>query len=73
MLQKKATQKPAEETGDLIGNEIADKTTSTSKSPQTLKKLHSKADENEIKKLKERFISPEKKTRNHWWIKISVI
>ena len=73
MLQKKAIQKPAEETGDLIGNKIADKTTSTSKSPQTLKKLHSKADENEIEILKERFISPEKKTTNHWWIKISVI
>ena len=55
---KRAIQKTAEATGDLIDNEIADKITSISKSP---KELHSKTDENEIEIPKERYISPEKR------------
>ena len=41
---KKAIQKTAEATGDLIRNKIADKTTSISKSPKELhsRELHSK-------------------------------
>ena len=65
----------AEATGDLIGNKIADKITSVSKS---LKKLHSnklylKMNEKKIEISKERYISPEKKTTNYWRIKISII
>ena len=57
----------AEATGDLIGNKIADKITSVSKS---LKKLHSnklylKMNEKKIEISKERYISPEKKTTNY--------
>ena len=60
---KRAIQKTAEGTGDLIGNKIADKMTSVSKS---LKKLHSselhlKTDEHEVDIPKERYISPEKR------------
>ena len=45
---KRAIQKTAEATGDLIGNKIADKTTSISKYPKEFhsKELHSKTDEN---------------------------
>ena len=59
---KKAIQKIAETTGDLIGNKIADKITSISKSPKELhsKKIHSTEEaNNEIPK--ERYISPEKR------------
>ena len=42
---KIAIQKPVEATGDLIGNKIADKITSISKS---LEESHPKTDENEI-------------------------
>ena len=54
---KRAIQKTAEGTDDLIGNKIRDKITSVSKSLNHFhfKKLHSVTDENEID------ISPEKK------------
>ena len=59
---KRAIQKTAEGTGDLVGNKIADKITIISKSPQNAsKELHSKTDENEIEIPKERYISPEKR------------
>ena len=51
---KRARQTTAEATGDLIGNKIADKITSISKSPKEFhrqnasKELHSKTKENEI-------------------------
>ena len=53
---KRAIQISAEATGNLIGNEIAGKITSISKSPKEFhsKKLHSKADENEIERQKKR-------------------
>ena len=45
---KQEIQKPAEATGDLIGNKIADKITSISKSPNEMHsvELRSKTDEN---------------------------
>ena len=55
---KREIQKTEKATGDLIGNKIADKITSISKSP---KELHSKTNENEIEIPKERYISPEKR------------
>ena len=36
-----------------------------------LKELHSQH-EDELEVPKERYISPEKKTTNYWWIKISI-
>ena len=57
---KRAIQKTAEGTGDLIGNKIGDKLTNISKSP---KELHSKTNENEIEIPKERYISPEKRQK----------
>ena len=58
---KRAIQKTADATGNFIGNKTAGKITSISKSPQnTLKELHSKTDENEIKIPKERYILQKK-------------
>ena len=57
---KRAIQKRAEGTGDLIGNKIADKITSVSnKSP---KELHSQ-NKDKIEISKERYISLKKKKR----------
>ena len=51
---------------------IGDKITSVSK--KSSKKLHSKELQNsETETPKERYISPEKKTTNYWWIKVSII
>ena len=60
---KRAIQKRAEGTGDLIGNKIADKITSVSnKSP---KELHSQ-NKDKIEIPKERYISlKKKKTTNY--------
>ena len=62
---KRAIQKTAEATGDLIGSKIADKITSVSKkSPTELHsmELHSKELQNdEMEAPKRRFISPEEK------------
>ena len=62
---KRSIQKNEEATGDLIGNEIANKITSVSKSPKELhsKELHSQNDEarNEIEIPKERYLSPDNK------------
>ena len=53
-----AIQKTAEATGDLIGNEIADKIISISKNyPKELQSQN----EDEIEIPKERYISPEKR------------
>ena len=54
---KRVAQKTAEATGDLIGNEIADKTISVGKwkkNKESRKNLHSNR----------------KKTTNNWWLKI---
>ena len=62
---KRAIQKRAEATGDLIGNEIADKITNVSKkSPTELHsmELHSKELQNdEMEAPKTRYISPEER------------
>ena len=60
---KRAIQKTAEATGDLIGNKIADKITITSK--KSLTKLHSKelpSNEANNEIPKERYISTRKTT-----------
>ena len=61
LQQMQEIQKTAEATGDLIGNKIAGKITSTSKKSKELnsKDLHSNEANNEIPK--ERYISPQKK------------
>ena len=55
---KKAIQKTAEATGDLIGNKIADKITSVSK--KSVKELPNEEDI-EITTHKKRYISPEER------------
>ena len=57
---KRAIQKTAEATGDLIGNKIADKITSVSR--KSSMELHSQ-NEDEIEVQKERYISPEKNNK----------
>ena len=59
---KRAIQKTAEATGDLIGNKIADKITSISKKP--VKELHNNdetEEDVEITTHKKRYISPEER------------
>ena len=60
---KRAIQKTAEATVDLIGNKIADKITSVLKKSSTRSENNEASDES--KTPKERYISPEKKT-NYW-------
>ena len=68
---KRAIQKPAEDTGDLIGNKITDEVTSVSKNSSTelhSKKLHS-ADlrsENKMNRSTERMIHVFRKKANYW-------
>ena len=60
---KRAIQKTAEATGDLIGNKIADKITSVSKKKPD-KELHNNDDETEdveIVTSNKRYISPEER------------
>ena len=58
LLQKKAIQKTAEATGDLIRNKVTDKIRRVSKtSPQN----NSETNENEI--LRERYIFPEERQK----------
>ena len=61
-VSKRAIQKTAEATGDLIGNRIADKITSTSKKP--VKELHNndeREEDEEITTHKKRYILPEER------------
>ena len=64
LLQKKAIQKTAEATGDLIGNKIVDKITGVSKKKST-KELHNndeiKEEDVERTTHKKRYISPEER------------
>ena len=64
---KRAIQKTAEVTDDLIGNKIAGKTTSVSK---TLPQNNSVINEEEI--LRKIYIS-RRKTENYWWSKIYIV
>ena len=59
IASKRAIQKTAEATGDLIGNKIADKITSVSKKKPD-KKLHDndETEDEKIATLKKRYISP---------------
>ena len=57
---KRAIQKTAEASGDLVGNFIADKITSISKK-KTESEPHSNVVSNEI--LKERYISPQERQK----------
>ena len=62
-VSKRAIQKTAEATGDLIGNKIAEKITSVSK--KLVKELHNndetKEDDVETATPKKRYISPEER------------
>ena len=60
---KRAIQKTAEATGDLIGNKIADKITSVSKKKPTkeLPNDETKEEDVEIATSKKRYISPEER------------
>ena len=58
---KRAIQKTAEATGDLIGNEIADKITSVSKKPFNNNNNNNNDDDAEITAHKKRYISPEER------------
>ena len=61
-VSKRAIQKTAEATGDLIGNKIADKITSVSKKKST-KELHNndETEDVEITTHKKNYISPEER------------
>ena len=56
---KRAIQKTAKATSDLIGNKISNKITKCLKNSETVTNEHDK------KIPKERYISPEKNTRNY--------
>ena len=58
---KRAIQKTAEATGDLIGNKIPDKITSISK--KSTKKLPTIDEDEELTTHKKRYISPEERQR----------
>ena len=62
IASKRAIQKTAEATGDLIGNKISDKITSVSKKKLT-KELHNndETEDVEIATPKKRYISPEER------------
>ena len=57
---KRAIQKTAEATGDLIGNKIVDKITSVSKKKSD-KGLHNNDEDAEITTHKKRYISPKER------------
>ena len=61
IASKRAVQKTAEATGDLIGNKIADKITSISK--KTVKELPVNNEDMEITTRKKTCISPEERQR----------
>ena len=64
---KRAIQKTAEATGDIIVNKIANKTTN-------LSKTFSPNDELIMKwKYQRKIYISRKKATNYWWIKISII
>ena len=59
IASKRAVQKTAEATGDLIGNKIADKITSISK--KAVEELPINNEDVEITTCKKRYISPEER------------
>ena len=58
---KRAIQKTAEATGDLIGNKIADKITSVSKKNPNNNNNNNNNDDVELATHKERYISPDER------------
>ena len=60
---KRAIQKTAEATGDLIGNKIADKTTSVSKKSSNNNNNNNNNDDVELITHKKRYISPEERLK----------
>ena len=61
-VSKRAIQKMAEATGDLIGNKIADKITSISKKPAKELSNNDKTEEDvEVTTHKKRYVSPEER------------
>ena len=58
---KRAIQKTAEATGDLIGNKIADKITSVSKKPNNNNNNNNNNEDAELTTHKKRYISPEER------------
>ena len=60
---KRAIQKTAEGTGDLVDNKITDKILSVSK--KSTKKLPTIDEDVELTTRKKRYISPEEKTTNY--------
>ena len=75
-LQKKAIQKSAETTADLIGNKIADKITKILRNLPKNNWETVRYEEENVRLdrgiQRERFISPGKK-RKYWWSKINII
>ena len=75
-LQKKAIQKSAETTADLIGNKIADKITKILRNLPKNNWETARYEEENVRLdrgiQRERFISPGKK-RKYWWSKINII
>ena len=68
---KRVIQKTAEATGDLIGNKIANKITRVSKHSTQINS-ETVTNENDKEIPEERDISPEKNTRNHWWLETNI-
>ena len=68
---KRANQKTAEATSDLIGNKIPDKITSVSKCPQQSFTLRITALIMKQKHQKKIHIS-KKETKNNWWFKVNI-
>ena len=74
-ISKRAIQTTAKATGDLIGYKIANEVTKLydGKITRVSKNSQQSISEAVTKETpKERYISPEKKTRNHWWFKIKI-
>ena len=69
---KRAIQKTAEATGDLIGNKIADKTMNVSKKTQNIELEAGSASPKDIPKKRYIYIS-RRKTTIYWWIKVRII
>ena len=70
---KRAIQKIAEATGDLIGYKIADKITSVSKKTQKKKKWIRSRQSQSVGRTKKKIHISIRKTTNYWWIKVNVI
>ena len=66
---KRAIQKNAEETGDLIGNKVAGKITSISKKSNM--RLPTIDEVRNFLLIKKKMHITRRKTTNYWWIKVN--